>query len=400
MEIERICLFENGRTAMPAMYGDNEMKKRYAYIDYAKGITIIMVVLSHVGYQKVDSLSNICMILLFIASGFTFSDKGKSVRELTVSRFKRIILPYWKAVFVYAVFEIWRAGYFGYADYKIFFGGIGSLFYGITCKAPVVPGVTDFLFEIFSYKTHPQGFLDIILPTNGHLWFLPAMFTGSVIFFIYTHYAKKRGLLDVLMMAVLLALAYPESIPDVPQLPFSIGAGFFCCACLIAGLNLRCLDIFALSRKNYLLYVLTAAVTLVLSCYLDVSPGSFVNSDYPLGNIWGVYLFFLLGVAASVFLLFTLKLISEKIHLQLLLDIGKNTMTIYLWHMIFLTVFGIIVLKIFVVPAELDIYAMAFIPADRTDLRLLVSALSIIACLLLARIVPDIKKEGKRDKFK
>lgn len=363
-----------------------KVKKRYEYIDYVKALIIIIVVMVHTGFDMLTPISNICMIVLVVCSGITLSLKEKPLKEMIVSRFKRIMLPFWGAIAVYSVFEVWRAGYLGYSDYRIAYPGILAMFYGVTAKMPVISGITDPLYEILSYKWafHTYFSLDAVMPTISHLWFLPAMFVGSVLYFVYTKYVKTRGILDAVTIVVLLWLAYLESPPTVIQFPFNIGRGFLVCACLIFGANLRRWDIFNLNIKGYMIYAVSIVITFSLLNCIDNGPISIISSIYPLGNIWGMYLLYLEGISVSIFLLFTLKLVSEKVSCQILLDIGKNTMTIYLWHMIFLTIFGLMILRIFGVSAEPDIFFLPFIPESRTDLRLLVDALTVGMCLFIA----------------
>lgn len=120
-----------------------KVKKRYEYIDYVKALIIIIVVMVHTGFDMLTPISNVCMIVLVVCSGITLSLKEKPLKEMIVSRFKRIMLPFWGAIAVYSVFEVWRAGYLGYSDYKIAYPGILAMFYGVTAKMPVISGITD-----------------------------------------------------------------------------------------------------------------------------------------------------------------------------------------------------------------------------------------------------------------
>ena len=119
-----------------------------------------------------------------------------------------------------------------------------------------------------------------------------------------------------------------------------------------------------------------------------------IRSIYPFGNIWGVYIFFLSGVSMTVLLFFIFKAISDRLNCKWLSDIGKNTMSVYSWHMIFLTLFGVAAVKLFGIPVEMDIFNMAFISREYPWVRVLVAALSIIACMIPAYIKQYKKKNN------
>lgn len=361
-------------------------QERFDYVDYAKAIMIIVVVVAHTNISPLfEEFGKVLFCLFFVCSGFTTSVNGKTPKEMIISRFKKLMLPCWAMCAVSAVFEVWRAYHFGYGDYRMLYAAIAEMIYGVTNKLPIIPGVTDCLVGALPYDSHPEGFLDTITPSMAHFWFLPAMFTASVIFILYTHFVKKRGLLDGVMIVVLLIFTYIESLPWVAQFPLCLGRGCLFCAFMIVGLYLRYFEVFVLNTKGYMIFAASTVIAGV-SYYLRAGNGEFLLSVYPLGNIWGVFLIFVGGVSVTVSLLFALKFFSEKGKCGPLLYIGKNTMTIYLWHIMFLTIFAEILLRIAGVPPEFDEFCGAFIPQDRDDIKILTAVLSLGMCIFIGEV--------------
>ena len=75
--------------------------KRTDYIDYLRVMIIVAVVLVHVGFDKVTHFAVMCMTVLYVSSGFLSASEERPMKELIVSKFKKLILPYWYAMFIY-----------------------------------------------------------------------------------------------------------------------------------------------------------------------------------------------------------------------------------------------------------------------------------------------------------
>lgn len=110
------------------------MKDRIEYIDLAKGICILLVVLDHISgsgyfldgnYPLNDIFEQTRMPLYFILSGLFFKDYAGGIREFLLRKFNRILVPYLfflglyvalvKAVYLltgYILGEIWAPLWF------------------------------------------------------------------------------------------------------------------------------------------------------------------------------------------------------------------------------------------------------------------------------------------------
>ena len=77
------------------------MKKHYAWVDVAKGIGIVFIVLGHAantGNVK-DYLFSFHIPMLLMLSGIVFSTRDSFI-EFTKSRLKRIVVPYFVFSFI------------------------------------------------------------------------------------------------------------------------------------------------------------------------------------------------------------------------------------------------------------------------------------------------------------
>ena len=86
------------------------MKERIQYIDLAKGICILLVVLDHISkegyfsagdYPLHEVFGQMRMPLYFILSGFFFKDYAGGIREFLLRKVNRILIPYLFFIFLF-----------------------------------------------------------------------------------------------------------------------------------------------------------------------------------------------------------------------------------------------------------------------------------------------------------
>ncbi len=135
--------------------GKGEVKRLY-YLDYARGIGIILVVLAHIQYISEPLrifLVSFHIPLFFIISGFLINIKneaGRALKDILSGKFRRMLIPY----YVYSVIDMLI-----YAIYFFITGRDGGL---STIMLALVQTLTFYGYSV--------------------LWFLPAIFFGEVIF--------------------------------------------------------------------------------------------------------------------------------------------------------------------------------------------------------------------------
>ena len=70
------------------------MKKRIEFIDIAKGIAIICIILGHLNNQQINKIVFTFHVpIFFIITGYFISSKY-SMKEFIKNKFKRLIIPY------------------------------------------------------------------------------------------------------------------------------------------------------------------------------------------------------------------------------------------------------------------------------------------------------------------
>ena len=145
-------------------------KKRIEFIDLAKGICIIWVIIAHTGVDiPIPILSYARMPLYFILSGLFFKDYG-SLKNLTLKKTNKILIPF---TFFYLL------GYVIFYILKYFFPNLL-----ITASTGVL--------DVF---TNRQYF-------NGPIWFLLALFWANIYFCIISLLIKNEALRSIAVIAV------------------------------------------------------------------------------------------------------------------------------------------------------------------------------------------------------
>lgn len=145
-------------------------KKRIEFIDLAKGVCILLVVIGHCGVDiPIPGFGMMRMPLYFILSGLFFKDYGGFL-ELMVKKINKILIPF---IFFYVI------AYIPFYILKIY-------------KPDII-------------VTEAQGFLDVINNRhffNGPIWFLLSLFWTNLIFCLISLNIKNeyfRGLTAVLI---------------------------------------------------------------------------------------------------------------------------------------------------------------------------------------------------------
>ena len=104
------------------------VKNREAWIDFAKGLGIIFVVMGHAGDNGINPyLSWVAMPLFFMVSGFLFKPvHGDAFKKWSLKRAKQLMIPYFAYGVVIALLILIKDKF----DFGIFFENLGLLLYG------------------------------------------------------------------------------------------------------------------------------------------------------------------------------------------------------------------------------------------------------------------------------
>lgn len=360
---------------------------RETYIDYGKALLTIMVITVHAGLSGLNDWSYVRMIFFFFVTGYTYTVGKRSLADSVRRRFTGIMLPFWKIMLISAFLDVIRAMYLGYGDYHIVKGDVMFAAYGSNLVPKCLPFSDFFTYDVLQRidKSVMPFSYEVITPLNCHLWFLVAMFSGCALFFTYMEKFRRRKAYDIPVILLMLFIASLES-PGTIQFPFSFGRGCLACACMIAAVNAkewRLISTERMSRK-----VICALISVCVFAFANLQGAykcAFILSLYGDGSFWSVLMTWLGGVSATILILYLMQVLEHYWTSPTLSFIGKNTMTLYLWNMIFNTIFSILLLKMTGSKMALDSHDMSLFAPDSYVFIALTAALTVTTGTLMAR---------------
>lgn len=277
------------------------MSKRIDWIDVAKGILIVLVVLghSHISTTVVTAINSFHMASFFTLSGLTFRSNS-SFRVFAVKKVKSLLIPYLAFSAILLLYQFIKAIFF--AEYHF-----------------------NFL----------SGVISVIIPISGRttttvygLWFFPCLFLTELLVNVLYAWYKKSALKTFVGFSLICVLCIGSyhiwrvaSILSVlPIAVFFIGFGILLQSKTTAiekykvGVCVACVIVFiAAVIGNYSYYAHTVDL-----------------SSMHLGN-WGLYL---LSCVSGTLAIITLSMMLHR--LKLLQKLGMDSMYYYGLHYEFL----------------------------------------------------------------
>ena len=374
--------------------------ERNNFIDYAKALSIVFVVFIHTGFSALNNIVLFAMPLFFAATGYTFSIGKRSLGQNIRLRFRSVMLPYFSLMLFYALLEMLRAKLFSYGDARVAYAAVMNTAYG----SGIIPfgSLAEGLKEIMSYKSQPQAGLDLILPSNCHLWFLPAMFTAFIIFVLLVKHVRKNHILKAAAVLCLILFASAEVVlPELCQLPLGLGRGAMGAAFMLFGFWLR--DYRLLENKSVGYYIVSSVFALAAfigALHLGSDGSAFVVSYYGPYSVWSVFITFI-GGAAGVWLVLLLCKGLEALPFSrlkgLMSYMGRNVMTVYSWHMAVKFLFDVIYICIIKKSdfTLLDGYKMGLMPEESMCFMIFEAFSVIVICLLWSKVKNKLKLSAK-----
>lgn len=269
------------------------MKQRIEWIDIAKGILIILVILghSHVNGYVDYVIYSFHMAGFFLLSGITFNGR-RQFKVFLTRKIRSLLLPY-------VVFSLLLIAY-QYAGHILF-----------RTNFSLVGGLLSMLFPI----SGREG------TTVYHLWFLPCLFLAEIaVYWIVRVYIKNKvtgigvafaGILFSLLVYKLTGIA-----SVISALPIAVGF-------MLVGV---CLGSRLKTQNRYLAVVSALLFAFFTVCNYQFGAKSVDMSSMSLG-IWP--LFMLSGIAGSL-ALFSISRIWGKC--RLIENIGKDSLYYYGLH--------------------------------------------------------------------
>ncbi len=294
---------------MMSMPSESQKTERLQWIENAKGVGVLSVIMVHSMIPDVNPvtihLSSFTIPLFFVMAGLTYNNERHrgALREFIESRGRRYMIPY----FVLYVVELCLRGILGpYAGTEL---------------------PTDQILFWLAYGSGPSG-------ASTHLWFLPVLFFGLVLFAITDrvmmrapHYSKW-----LIAMLFLLVASYIQSFFRPALVPWHMNAILISAAFIIAGnemrqvIGLSSIDLGS-SAKNLIGVVAISVILLTISAmngFTDIAVDNTGTS---------VWLYLATGIIGSV-LVFILADISQSVYIfrQMLTRIGRHSQEVYEIH--------------------------------------------------------------------
>lgn len=330
------------------------MSKRIEWIDVCKGIAIILVVFGHTLTQNVRYDLNIASVLywiiyffhtrlFFMLSGYVF-ERGRKYNftKFVIKKSKRLIIPYIiYAIVVFLMFLI----------------------------------INQFISLDFGYDLNVKNFLTGLLMGENelsiHLWFLYALFLIALLIYGISRYLTYRFQFVISVTLYLICFSFDFEMPYIVNRVIDFMPFYVLGAWSASNSNLSEL----LKSKKFKLYSTSSWLFMIFNALLR----TYDNHNYWLSKTLFfngfTTLFFSIGVVMSFIVIsYSIKGKIKKI----LINLGDNSMIIYLLHQPFLVSGGITVLyKLF--PQYIVVWCVA------------ICLLGIIIPLILLNIYKSIR---------
>ena len=301
-----------------------KISPRIAWVDFAKGLVMILVVLGHATVYDIDLNKFIYvfhMPFFFIMAGFllNLNKWGGVYKNFSLKLFKRLLVPYYLANFLWYPFLVAKEACFGHLLKIIFYISPVNQFLGI-------------------FAGHP-----IFLPL-GPLWFLPCLFVAEIIFIRL--YNRLAGIsTEIFVLAIALSACAGFFLRPLGYLPFGLNVALIAQIFLLAGILIR--------RHNIVEGItskLCGGLTLLLVLAFQFNERvemSFTTFGEPL-------LFYSGAVAGSLLVMKFSALMTDGRIFSLISDCGRQSMMILVLHpLIIELLFNVLVRNNFATLAEI-----------------------------------------------
>ncbi len=223
-----------------------DVKGRIAWIDLAKGIAMLCVILGHLGSDTANRVVfGFHLTVFFLLSGYTLKPALFDGRFLS-KQFKKLMAPYFYTCLSVLLFDVVNA---------VFIQEDASI---LTITEIAGRDLASFFYASGSIKTFGPVQMGRYI---GAIWFLPAMFFASVL----VQWILNRVQDPKKQYAILLLLSMESYLlSKFIWLPFSIQPGIMCAFLLLAGRDIRKYEIMEKIKAGHCL--LLSAITVAGIC--------------------------------------------------------------------------------------------------------------------------------------
>ena len=277
-------------------------KQRIEYLDIARGIAIILMVIGHVvgkGWKR-DLIFSFHMPLFIIVSGMFF--KEKSFKEFIGNTIKKLIIPYVLTVFIVNIVK------FGFFEKNNFLDVVAGFFKQIALS--------------YSYLK-----IDTSINSIGVLWFMPFLAIIRLFFYVLKKISKED---DILLGVGCLLLSYFGYILAMKKiwLPFSIDIAFACLVFYFIG--------YVLIKYNLLNKIINNKQIMVNLLIMWLITIKFGNIEIAVRKLPNGLFTYVGAVCGSMVVMKISMIINNKFNFvgKILSWFGKNSMYVLICHYI------------------------------------------------------------------
>lgn len=209
-------------------YGQNSINKqtgRLDWIDIAKGIGILTMVLGHNIVSLQPIIFSFHMPLFFILAGYTIKKVNKEgILKATIKDFRRLIIP---CIITRLI---------------IFLGNV------LINQNNIIQEIKVFMLSLV-WGNHNGTLFGIGVPSIGRIWFLPALFWSKLIFrILMNRFAEKSRVIIILLFSFISMFMGMKGI----ILPQNFDMIFLCILFIEIGYQIKSVD---LKKINSLIYI-------------------------------------------------------------------------------------------------------------------------------------------------
>lgn len=283
-------------------------KQRIAWIDYAKGLSMVAVILYHTQIpQPFKGFAYaVCLPVFFFLSGYTANTQDfESLKQFWRKRILRLLIPYLSFNCITYLFWLIIGRHYGLESAPIsWWRPLLGIVYGNS-----------------TYLTH-----------YAPLWFLSCLISLETLYFIIQRFSSQK--IQVVTILAIFILMTIYTTLDLPLLPWGL-----CSSGIL-------LPLFALGRytkkrwSNLTFSVWSLGLITLISlsglCFLYAYMPTFKISTATFGNYGLTYCHFCLTI--TFFIALSLLLDQMKYKLRLLSFIGRNSLVYLLTHLLVFTI--------------------------------------------------------------
>ena len=279
------------------------MSKREHYIDIAKGVAMVLVIIAHIKVvlpQVHAWINSFHMPLFFILSGLVFNPfKYDKFKDFFLHKVKTLIVPY-------------------------------VLLNIVLLFAMIIIDIKSYTITLFF-----ERFLGIFIAYRlsnwcGKLWFVLVLFFAEILAYYISHFIgkitkeKRLNNLFMIIAIVITSVVGYVIINNIRCLFWYLDLVIFCTSFVLIGYLIKN-NITTFNKMEKIYMIPVYAIVNLLFCYLNYK--AIGKSSVIYNSVLGNYIFFMLSATAGSFLVIAIcKAVRKN---KVLEFIGKNTIIYY-----------------------------------------------------------------------